>query len=166
VVEVFYTDVMFETRLATVADAELVARQRRSMFVDAGQADDADLQAMMDNFLDWVRPRLSDGSYVGWIVEEDGRAVAGAGMWIIDFPPHWMHAEPVRAYLLNFYVDPEFRGRGLAYKLLTTAVEDARRRGIKVVSLHASKFGKPLYERNGFEPTNEMILRLDNSRQR
>ena len=135
------------------------------MFVDAGQAEDADMQAMMDNFLAWVRPRLSDGSYVGWIVEEDGRAVAGAGMWLIDFPPHWMDAEPVRAYLLNFYVDPAFRGQGLAYELLTTAVEDARRRGIKVVSLHASKFGKPLYERNGFEPTNEMILRLDDLQQ-
>jgi GNAT superfamily N-acetyltransferase len=157
---------MLETRLATVADGELIARQRRSMFVDAGQAEDETMQAMMENFLTWVRPRLSDGSYVGWIVEEDGRAVAGAGMWLIDFPPHWMDAEPVRAYLLNFYVDPAFRGRGLAYDLLTTAVEDARRRGIKVVSLHASKFGKPLYERNGFEPTNEMILRLDDLQQR
>jgi GNAT superfamily N-acetyltransferase len=97
---------------------------------------------------------------VGWLVEEEGRMVAGAGMWLMDFPPHWMDAEPVRAYLLNFYVDPAFRGRGLAYRLLKTAVDDARRRGIKVVSLHASKFGKPLYERNGFEPANEMILRL------
>jgi GNAT superfamily N-acetyltransferase len=154
---------MFETRLATVADAELIARHRRSMFVDAGQAEDAKLQAMVENFIVWVRPRLSDGSYVGWLVEEDGRVAAGAGMWLMDFPPHWMDAEPLRAYLLNFYVDPAFRGQGLAYELLTTAVNDARRRGIKVVSLHASKFGKPLYERNGFESTNEMILRLDDS---
>ena len=43
---------------------------------------------------------------------------------------------------------------------LKTEVDDARRRGIKVVSLHASKFGRPLYERNGFDPTNEMILRF------
>ena len=136
------------------------------MFVDSGQAEDETMHAMIANFVVWIRPRLSDGSYVGWIVEEDDRPVAGAGMWLIDFPPHWMDAEPVRAYLLNFYVDPPFRGQGLAYELLTTAVEDARRRGIKVVSLHASKFGKPLYERNGFEPTNEMILRLDDAHQR
>ena len=161
---------MLTTRLATVVDAELIAQHRRSMFVDAGQAEDAKLQTMVENFVAWVRPRLSDGSYVGWLVEveedgEEGRVVAGAGMWLIDFPPHWMDAEPVRAYLLNFYVDPAFRGRGLAYELLMTAVEDARRRGIKVVSLHASKFGKPLYERNGFEPTNEMILRLDGAQE-
>jgi GNAT superfamily N-acetyltransferase len=160
---ILYTDAMFETRLATDADTELVARHRVSMFVDAGQADEAGvrgLETMKENFVAWVRPRLSDGSYVGWLVEEEGRVVAGAGMWLMDFPPHWMDAEPVRAYLLNFYVDPAFRGRGLAYRLLKTAVDDARRRGIKVVSLHASKFGKPLYERNGFEPANEMILRL------
>ena len=120
----------------------------------------AAMQPMMANFVVWVRPRLADGSYIGWIVEEGDRVVAGAGMWLMDFPPHWMDAEPVRAYLLNFYVDPEFRGRGLAYKLLRKAVEDARRRGVKVVTLHASKFGRPLYERNGFEPTNEMMLRL------
>jgi len=161
---------MLTTRLATVVDAELIARHRRSMFVDAGQAEDAKLETMVENFAAWVRPRLSDGSYVGWLVEveedgENGRVVAGAGMWLIDFPPHWMDAEPVRAYLLNFYVDPAFRGRGLAYELLSTAVKDARGRGIKVVSLHASKFGKPLYERNGFESTNEMILRLDGTQE-
>lgn len=152
---------MFETRLATVADAELIARHRRSMFVDMGQADGEAMRAMIVSFVPWVRERLRLGTYVGWLIEEGDRAVAGAGMLLMDFPPHWMDAEPVRAYLLNFYVDQEFRGKGLAYELLMTAVKDARRRGIKVVSLHASKFGKPLYERNGFEPTNEMMLRLD-----
>jgi GNAT superfamily N-acetyltransferase len=152
---------MFKTRAATIDDVELIARQRRSMFVDSGQADSASLQSMMENFVRWVRPKLEDGSYVGWMVEEKDRVVAGAGMWLMDFPPHWMDVQPMRAYLLNFYVDPEFRGHGLAYGLLKRAVEDARARGIKVVSLHASKFGKPLYERNGFEATSEMWLRLD-----
>ena len=117
---------MFETRLAVAEDAELIAEQRMKMFVDAGQAEAKALQQMVANFVVWVRPLLEDGSYVGWIVEEGARAVGGAGMWLMDFPPHWMDAEPVRAYLLNFYVDPEFRGRGLAYELLRMAVEDAR----------------------------------------
>jgi GNAT superfamily N-acetyltransferase len=153
---------MFEMRLATVADAELIGAQRHRMFVDSGQADDERMQTVTAKFVPWVREKLEDGSYIGWLTSEtseDGRVVAGAGMWLMDFPPHWMDAEPVRAYLLNFYVDPAFRGHGLAHALLKTAVGEARRRGIKVVSLHASKFGRPLYERNGFEATNEMILR-------
>jgi predicted acetyltransferase len=51
------------------------------------------------------------------------------------------------------------RGRGLARALLALAVDEAKARGIKVVTLHASKFGKPLYEQNGFEMSNEMRLR-------
>jgi GNAT superfamily N-acetyltransferase len=155
-----YTDWMFETRLATVLDAELIARQRRQMFVDAGMAQDEKLQPMVDSFVRWVRPKLQDGSYIGWIVEGERRDVGGAGMWLMDFPPHWMDAKPLRAYLLNFYVDPAFRGHGIANDLLKRAVEDAKRRGIKVISLHASRFGKPIYERNGFEATNEMWLRM------
>jgi GNAT superfamily N-acetyltransferase len=150
---------MFETRLATVEDAELIAQQRRNMFVDAGQADNAELQPMMENFVRWVRPKLEDGSYVGWLTSEGGRVVAGAGMWLMDFPPHWMDEGSVRAYLLNFYVDPEVRGRGLAGQLLKLAVDESDRRGIEVVTLHASKFGRPIYERFGFEATNEMMLR-------
>jgi GNAT superfamily N-acetyltransferase len=152
---------MFETRLATVEDAELIARQRRRMFVDAGQREDGELQEMMENFVVWVRPRLADGSYVGWLVEDGGRTVAGAGMWMMDFPPHFFDAAPLRAYLLNFYVEPESRGKGLAYRLLKLSLAAAKERGVKVVTLHASKFGRPIYERNGFVQSTEMMLRLE-----
>lgn len=149
---------MFETRLAREADAELISEQRYRMFVDSGQGNDARLKEVAENFVPWVRERLIDGRYVGWLTAEDGQVVAGAGVLFMDFPPHWMDPEPVRAYLLNVYVEPEFRGRGLARELLEMAMNDARQRGINVMSLHASEFGKPLYERNGFKSTNEMIL--------
>ena len=51
------------------------------------------------------------------------------------------------------------RGRGFARQLLALAIDEARARGIKVVTLHASKFGKPIYEKFGFALNNEMILR-------
>lgn len=149
---------MFEIRLATEADAELISEQRYRMFVDSGQGNEARLKEVRDHFIPWVRERLIDGRYVGWLTAKNGCVVAGAGVLFMDFPPHWMDPEPVRAYLLNVYVDPEFRGRGLARELLEMALNDARRRGIKVVSLHASTFGRPLYERNGFKSTSEMIL--------
>ena len=150
---------MAETRRATVADAEAIAEQRQLMFLDAGVPDPGELPAMAAKFVPWVRAKLEDGSYAGWLIEEEGRLVAGAGMWVMEFPPHFLDVEPRRAYLLNFYVAPEMRGRGLARALLGMAVEEAKLRAIKVVTLHASKFGKPLYEKNGFEMSNEMRLR-------
>lgn len=128
------------------------------MFVDSGQTDDERMTEVIASFIPWVMERLKAGTYVGWLTEQGGRVVAGAGLWVMDFPPHWMDAAPSRANLLNFYVVPEMRGHGLAAALLKLAVNEAEQRGIRVVSLHASKFGKPVYERIGFEPENEMIL--------
>lgn len=142
-----------------MSDAEAIANQRLRMFADAGVADESAMGPMTANFVAWVRPRLADGSYVGWLAEERGQLVAGAGLWVIDWPPHFMDAEPQRAYLLNFYVSPEMRRRGLARDLLALAVAEAKARRIKVVTLHASKFGKPVYQQAGFTMSNEMILR-------
>jgi GNAT superfamily N-acetyltransferase len=146
-------------RLATVEDAALIAHQRRRMFVDAGQPDGARMRSMETAFIPWVKSRLKDQTYHGWLAHKDGRIVGGAGMWLMDFPPHFLHVETVRAYLLNFYVDPAFRGRGLARTLLQTALAEAHRLDIEIVTLHASKYGRPLYEQHGFAPTNEMMLR-------
>jgi len=151
---------MVEIRRATPVDTGLIAEQRRKMFADAGLAAAEELDEMTANFAVWVRPLLEDGTYLAWLAEDGARTVAGAGMLLIGFPPYWMDAEPVRAYLLNFYTEPSHRGQGIAPRLLQLALDEAKRRGIKVVTLHASKFGKPIYERHGFTPTSEMMLRL------
>jgi ribosomal protein S18 acetylase RimI-like enzyme len=152
---------MPEIRRATPADAETIADQRFRMFTDAEVGHEATMPVMRDNFVPWVRARLADGTYAGWLVEHEGRIVAGAGLWVMDWPPHFLDPQPQRAYLLNFYVAPEVRRRGLASELLALTVAEARARGIKTVVLHASKFGKPVYEQNGFKPSNEMMLRFD-----
>jgi GNAT superfamily N-acetyltransferase len=150
---------MLATRPANVSDAALIATQRQRMFADSGQSAFDELTEMHNNFIAWVAPRLADGRYLGWIIEDDGNPIAGAGLWLMDFPPHWMDPEPIRGYLLNFFVDSAFRGRGLAQQLLSLTLAEASRRNLGVLSLHASTFGRPIYERYGFQPTNEMILR-------
>lgn len=66
-----------------------------------------------------------------------------------------------RAYLLNVYTYPEFRKRGLARLLTQRAMEWCCQQGFKVLWLHASDFGRPLYESLGFVPTNEMKLVIE-----
>ncbi len=63
-----------------------------------------------------------------------------------------------RGYVLNVFVEPEYRGRGLARALMELCVTEARSRGIRVVALHASDAGRPLYEKLGFYAANEMLF--------
>ncbi len=151
------------TRVATAADAALIAGQRRAMFTDAVFPVPTSLDAMEARFVPWVRERLADGSYRGWIMEDAGVPIAGAGLWVMEFPPHFLDIEPARGYLLNFYVAPSHRRLGLAQQLLETAVAEGRRLRLRVLTLHASKFGRPLYERHGFRLNNEMVLLSDGS---
>jgi GNAT superfamily N-acetyltransferase len=148
-------------RRATVDDAVLITRHRHVMFADNQFAGEDHLTQMDAAFEPWVRARLADGRYIGLLVEEDGRVIAGGGILFHDFAPHWMDFEPTRAYLLNFYTAPEARGHGHANLLLRACVEECRARGVAVVTLHASRFGRPIYEKFGFEQSTEMLLRLN-----
>ena len=104
---------------------------------------------------------IEAGKYLGWISSDDQVPVASAGMLILDWPPHpFDPTGETRAYLLNVFVDPAYRRRGLARSLVDLCMAEARRRAIRVVSLHASREGAPLYEHLGFKPTNEMLFRI------
>ncbi len=151
---------MESTRPATAEDAVLITQHRARMFTDNGFATPEQMDAMSLAFEPWVRKRLRDGRYLGLIVEENGACIASAGVFFADFPPHWMDHEAVRPYLLNFYTLPSARGRGLAKDLLKLLVDECRNRGLGTVVLHASKFGRPIYEKFGFQGSNEMLLKI------
>jgi len=106
----------------------------------------------------WIARMIAEGKYLGWITAHEALPIASAGLLILDWPPHPLDpGGETRAYLLNVFVEEEYRRRGLARALLETCVAEARRRSIRVVSLHASAEGRPLYEHLGFRPTNEML---------
>jgi len=151
---------MLETRAATLADAALIASHRRAMFASMGGFDEPVLDEVRRASEPWTARLMDEDKYLGWITEDDKRPIASAGMLILDWPPHPLDPTGgARAYLLNVFVEPEYRRRGLARVLLEFCVAEARRRNIRVVSLHASREGAPLYEQLGFKPSNEMLLR-------
>ena len=150
---------MFTTRPVTLDDVDVLARQRHSMFLDMGRPEDAFLHTVIENFRPWITGKLQNREYLGWFALKDTRVVAGAGLMLVDFPPTFKDPGTLRGYLLNFYVDPEFRGQHVGRTLLHCAMEETRRRHIGVVTLHTSETGRPLYEHFGFEPSNEMMFR-------
>jgi GNAT superfamily N-acetyltransferase len=157
---------MFETREATVADAALITAHRHAMFTSMPNPKPSVLATMSRAFEPWVRERITEEKYLGWIVEEDGRIAGSAGLLIVDWPPHPLNPDSTqRAYLLNVFVEPAFRKRGLAHALIEQCLAEARRRHIRVVTLHSSDAGRPVYENFGFHPTSEMMFVEPRSRQ-
>ena len=149
---------MLETKKATIADAPVITAHRQAMFVAMGNTPESVLNAMSRNFAPWVARMIAEGKYTGWITQEDGRPIASAGLLVLDWPPHPLDlAGEHRGYLLNVFVDPEFRRRGLAHALVDRCLTEAHRRGLRVVALHSSDAARSIYEALGFRATNEMF---------
>ncbi len=147
-------------RRAAAADLALLARHRTRMFADMGEPVDAAFEAAARA---WLAGVLAQERYLGWLVApaaDADQVVAGGGLLLLDWPPTVTDPGTVRAYLLNVYTEPAHRGRGLARVVTLAALDEARRRGIGVATLHASDEGRRVYQRLGFAAGNEMRLVL------
>ncbi len=157
----------FRVRPATPHDAPLLAKHRVEMFRDMGRLADesaaAELRAATEPLIgEWV----AAGTYVGWLAEpvtRPGLVVGGAGVQLRPMLPRPSRDAPgivsgPEAYVLNVFVERAWRRRGIAALLMESVVSYAHERRIRVVTLHASDDGRPLYEKLGFVPTSEMRL--------
>jgi GNAT superfamily N-acetyltransferase len=150
-------------RNATMDDVPIIVRHRRAMWVDMGTGITESLDAMDALFAPYLRRSLADGTYHGWLAyAADGCIMGSGGLIAYDWPPSPRDRNPRcrRAYILNMYTEPHCRGRGVARRIMNSILDWCRTDGFELVFLHASEQGRPLYESLGFEPTNEMRLRL------
>jgi len=149
-------------REAAPKESTIVLDHRRSMFRDMGQGTAEELDAMVVTASPWLARALADGSYRHWLaVDGAGRVMGGGGVLLCSWPANPKDLCTERAVIQNVYTEPEFRGRGVARQILVTILEWARQRGLRSVHLHASDEGRFLYEKMGFEATNEMRLKFD-----
>lgn len=152
---------MFTIRPATSADAPIITHHRRAMFQDMQVGTPAELDAMDKQFAPWVAQALANSVYYGWLVTtEQGTIIGGAGVVLEDFPATPRDQTGRRAYVMNVYIEPNYRRQGLARRLMQKIIDWCRANNIHTVTLQASDAGRPLYESLGFKSTNEMRLQI------
>lgn len=152
----------YSFRRATAADVDIVQGHRDAMFLDMG-IEPSVVEAGSAAGHRWHEAALRAGSYVGVLALDPARqeqVVGGVGVTWLELPPNMHAAVARRGYVLNMYVEPAHRRRGLARGLLEHALQVSREAGVDSVTLHASDAGRGLYEQLGFTPTNEMRRRL------
>jgi GNAT superfamily N-acetyltransferase len=148
-------------RPAVLDDILHILHHRHCMFWDMGNQNEDAHRLMLASAERFLRDALPGGAYRGWLAETpDRRVIAGAGVTIVSWPGSPDDPAPRRGWIQNVYTEPEYRRRGLARRLVQTVVEWCRAEGFANVSLHASVYGRALYEELGFRQTNEMRLRL------
>jgi ribosomal protein S18 acetylase RimI-like enzyme len=154
----------FVIREAGVSDIPVLARHRAAMFRDMGQLPADRQDALEQATAAYLNTALPKREYLAWVADDIGKAsttIGGAGVQLRAILPRPrpgtddLELGP-EAIVLNVYVEPEWRRRGVAEALMRTLLGSLAERGIRRIVLHASPDGRRLYERLGFVRTNEM----------
>jgi GNAT superfamily N-acetyltransferase len=150
----------YRIRPGTAAEAAVVAKHRALMFHEMGHLPEAELLTFEGEATPIIEEAIGGGTYRPWFVEgASGEIVAGGGIQLRPLLPRPECRQAPEAIILNMYVQPAHRRRGLARRLLEAMLDWCGPQHIVRIVLHPSEQGRPLYESMGFQPTGELRWR-------
>ncbi|WP_432618044.1 GNAT family N-acetyltransferase [Butyricicoccus sp.] len=147
-------------RMAAISDCEALTDLRMQMRkeLDAG----FDRELIYTETLDFFKRNLKSGAHIAFVCEHDGQLIATVGITLFEMMPTTKHPNGKVARLMNMYVEPFYRHKGIAKELLNCVMTYAKKHQIGKVMLNPSQMGKPLYVNYGFQLLlDEYVFYLD-----
>ena len=149
-------------RVGEFDDESQVVEHFYKMWRDIGvQANeiDPDWRTIVQEFMQWAR---AEQQYRFFVAEGPSGVVGSAGCHLSPspYPDVLISTNRKVGYVWGVYVEPSFRGIGIAHKLVTEVLKYLEKIGCSQARLHASETGRFVYDRLGFTSTDEMSIRL------
>ncbi|MBE6128173.1 MAG: GNAT family N-acetyltransferase [Erysipelotrichaceae bacterium] len=141
-------------RFAGMDDIALLTGTRIRQLDDEEEHPDVDIRSAVS---DWFTENLGSGKLHQVIIEEDGRLIATGGLIALPIPPSFFKPQGRNGYILNMYTVPEKRHRGYASRVLHLLQEKAKEEGFEVIYLRTSEWGRPAYEKAGFQACSDWM---------
>jgi GNAT superfamily N-acetyltransferase len=142
-------------REATLDDAGFLAECRRRMFDEMGVSSET-TDAAGREFVAYVDRELPAIGFFAYVAQGDGALVGSAGAFVHETVPMQLNPSGRVGRIVNVYVEPAWRRRGVASALVGALMERLREEGVGVAALAATEDGAAVYERLGFEHYDEM----------
>ena len=143
---------------ATIEDIGILTETRIQVLRAANHlSNEVDLSEVRKQSYHYYQKALCDGTHVAYLIFDEHRFAGAGGVSFFQVMPTYHNPSGKKAYIMNMYTSPEYRRKGIAYKVLDMLVKDAKSMGISAISLEATVMGLPLYEKYGFtKMKNEM----------
>jgi ribosomal protein S18 acetylase RimI-like enzyme len=149
-------------RAGAEADVVFLAEAFRQMWLDNGIAAEAIVPDYRERVASFVADGRREAALEFFVAERAARPVGAAccqllrGLYPAIIAPATRHF----GYVWGVYVAPGERRGGLGQRLAEACLGALRARGCTQAVLNASASGRGIYERLGFQPANEMRLKL------
>ena len=147
-------------RHASEQDIEQIVALKIAMFEEAQLQHLLAVDAMECIRSDYVRLYAQRTTQHFVACDASNQTVGMAGAFLKSDLPFRYYAVPRYGFLGDVYTIPRYRGSGVATHLSQTAISWLSNHGVSMIRLLASKDARPVYERLGFEASDEMVLKL------
>lgn len=141
-------------RIADDADLDTVVALRLAFMGEVRRRPDlGEHAALAEATRGFVATQHDAGTMRTWLAETaDGTAVGITSVLLHAIPPLPEDLRPHSGYVINVWVAPDHRRRGIARALLDRCIAEVDELGIRRLFLFATTQGRPLYEAAGFAP--------------
>jgi GNAT superfamily N-acetyltransferase len=153
---------MIEYRKADTKDVDNLVRLRVEFLREIGNLESSENDKVLEKALyEYLNKTIPCDEFVAWLALDSDKIVGTSGLSFYLVPPSYKNPSGKVAYIMNMYTVPQYRKQGVAKALFERTVDEAKSRGYKLISLHATEQGRPLYLKFGFKETySEMDLRI------
>ncbi len=154
---------MFVYKKATIKDIDVLTRTRILVLRAANNLSaDTNMSEMQKQSYEYYLKALKNNTHIAYLVFNENSIVGSGGISFFQVMPTYHNPSGYKAYIMNMYTHPDYRRRGIAYKMLDILVNEAKSKGINAISLETTEMGRPVYEKYGFvQMKNEMELVYD-----
>ncbi len=114
---------------------------------EEGATEDIDLRPTLRSYYD---RHMKDGTFVSWIALDGEKIVGTSGISFVEKPPYFGCPNGRIGLLSSMFTAKEYRRRGIAKRLLSLVVEEAKKYGCGAIQITASDMGVLLYTDFGF----------------
>ena len=121
---------------------------------EEGAKEDIDLRPALK---DYYQRHMADETFVSWIALDNEKIIGTSGISIVEKPPYFGCPSGKIALLSSMFTDKSYRRQGIAKKLLSLVVDEARKHGCGTVQITASDMGVLLYTDFGFVKNNNFM---------
>jgi len=137
-------------RVATSADFPALAQMRYRFRTEVGSPTEP-RSRFVRRCTSWMKKRfrVDSRAWRCWVVDDGNQLLGHVCVHLFEKMPNPLNEREVHAYLTNFYVVPEMRGRGFGRRLLNEALSWCRAQSTDAVILWATPKSKSLYRRCG-----------------
>lgn len=128
-------------------ELDIFIKMRIDQLREEGAKEEIDLVPAL---MDYYKRHMADGTFISWLAIDNGKIIGTSGISIVEKPPYFACPNGKIALMSSMFTVKEYRRMGIAKKLLSKVINEAKEQGCGTVQITASDMGVLLYSDFGF----------------